>query len=69
MTAKAINYGWTITPIEVEDDFEKQAEELKKRRVKNILIFFTNEDILGNIVNIVSIRTTNNFYHLRHPRN
>lgn len=64
MTAKALNYGWTITPIEVEDDFEKQAEDLKRRRVKNILIFFTNEDILGNIVNIAfDTQLLSNGYH------
>lgn len=53
MGAKAVSYGWTMTPIEVEQDFEKQVEELKKRRVKNILIY-TYEDTLGKIVNVVS---------------
>ncbi|KAJ8026169.1 Glutamate receptor 4 [Holothuria leucospilota] len=52
ISAKAILYGWQVTPIELEDDFEKQAEVLKKKRVKNILLYVSLEDLLQNVVNV-----------------
>ncbi|KAJ8037353.1 Glutamate receptor 2 [Holothuria leucospilota] len=63
MGAKAVKYEWSMTPIEVEKDFEKQAEELKKRFVKNILIF-THEDTLEKIITVAfETKLLSNEYH------
>lgn len=54
LSAKAVTKGWTIQGLEFdEEEFEEQAEMLKKRSIKNILVFFTNEEQLAGLVNTV----------------
>ncbi|PIK48930.1 putative glutamate receptor 2 [Apostichopus japonicus] len=50
MMAKAVLYGWRITPLELKGDYEAQTDEIRERKVKNILVYVSNEDKLKKIV-------------------
>lgn len=58
MISKAVRYNWRITPLEVKSDYGAQTEEIRQRKVKNILVFVSNEDILKKIIKEVQWRHT-----------
>lgn len=56
VAAKALNYGWRIHPIKIDaGNFEAQAEYLKSRPVRNVLVYVTHEHLLVEVVNTVRV--------------
>lgn len=53
MMSKGLTYGWRITPIEVRvEEYEDQTQELLERKVKNILVYVSDETLLKKIVKV-----------------
>ena len=45
--------GWIVTPIVLEDDVEEQMKTIKKRSVKNIVVYMHVEENIKKVVTAV----------------
>lgn len=51
MSATGVQHEWDVSPVELEvGNFRNQAEYIKTRNIKNILIYVTNEEVLKEVV-------------------
>lgn len=66
---ESIMHGWHITPIQIEAGrFHQQTEYIRSRRVKNIVVYVTNEEVLKEIVEEVHENYRQNVILILSPR-